>query len=334
MNSEEYKLRDIRGVGPVMAEKLREAGITTVEAVAVTPARQLAELLGISEERAIQITQAARDLLGITFMTAEEYYQKRKMIGYLSTGCKALDDLLGGGIETQAITEFVGEFGTGKTQICHQLAVMVQLPREKGGLEGKAIYIDTEGTFRPERIIQIAQYKGADPTSVLKNIIYARAYNSDHQMFLVEEASKIVEEKNVKLVIVDSLVSHFRSEYPGREQLAVRQQRINKHIHQLLRLADIYNIAIVVTNQVMSQPDIFFGNPLKPAGGNVVAHGTTYRVWLRKGKDNKRIARIFDSPKHPESEAVFAITEEGVVDISSERPSHRRRHAAEARVGN
>jgi len=308
-------LKAIKGVGPATAQKLVEAGITTVEAVAITPVKTLAEILGCSEEKASQIAQAARELLGLSFMTAEEFYERRRRIGLISTGCKALDDLLGGGVETQAITEFVGEFGTGKTQLCHQLSVMVQLPKEKGGLDGRAIYIDTEGTFRPERIVQIAQYRGLDPKEALKNIIYARAYNSDHQVALVEEATKIIEEKNVKLLIIDSLISHFRAEYPGRETLAVRQQKINQHIHQLLRLADIYNIAVVVTNQVMAQPDVFFGNPTKPVGGNIVAHGCTYRIWLRKGKDNKRIAKIFDSPKHPESEAVFAITDEGIVDI-------------------
>ncbi|MCD6510852.1 MAG: DNA repair and recombination protein RadA [Thermoprotei archaeon] len=332
MSTEEYNLRDIKGIGPVMAERLREAGLTTVEAVAVMPAKQLAELIGVSEDKAMQIAQAARELLGLSFMTAEEYYQKRQKIGFISTGCSALDNLLGGGIETQAITEFVGEYGSGKTQLCHQLSIMVQLPRDEGGLEGKALYIDTEGTFRPERIVQIAQYRGLDPTTVLRNVIYARAYNSDHQMLLAEEATKLVEKENVRLIIVDSLVSHFRSEYPGREQLAVRQQRINRHIHQLLRLADIYNIAVVVTNQVMSQPDIFFGNPMKPAGGNVVAHGSTYRVWLRKSKNNKRIARIFDSPKHPESEAVFAITEEGIVDVEEGKSSRSRSRIVRVRT--
>jgi len=233
----------------------------------------------------------------------------------ISTGCRSLDDMLGGGVETGAVTEFVGEFGTGKTQICHQLSVTVQLPADMGGLEAGAIYIDTEGTFRPERIIQIASYRGIEPKKALKNIIYARAYNSDHQILLIDEVRKIIPEKNIRLLILDSLVGHFRSEYPGREFLAVRQQKLNKHVHQLLEIADIFNIAVVVTNQVLSVPDTFFGNPLRPAGGNIVAHGCTYRVWLRKGKDNRRLARIFVSPSHPEVEVVFQITENGVEDV-------------------
>jgi len=308
-------LRSIKGIGPAMAEKLKSAGITSVAELAVIPARELSELIGISEEHAFKLTQAAREVLGLDFITAEEYYNRRSKLGHISTGCRALDELLGGGIETQAITEFVGEFGTGKTQICHQLAVMVQFPREKGGLSGRAVYIDTEGTFRPERIIQIAKYRGLDPKEALKNIFYARSYNSDHLLLLVDKVFNFAQSENVKLVIIDSLISHFRAEYLGREHLAPRQQKINMLIHKLQRMADIFNIAVVITNQVMAQPDVFFGNPSRPAGGNVVAHGATYRIWLRKAKEMRRIARIFDSPSHPEGEAVFRISDEGIVDV-------------------
>ncbi|MHC1636613.1 MAG: DNA repair and recombination protein RadA, partial [Candidatus Nezhaarchaeales archaeon] len=206
-------------------------------------------------------------------------------------------------------------YGVGKTQLCHQLCVTVQLPREKGGLNGAALYIDTEGTFRPERILQIAERFGLDGKQVLDNVIYARAYNSDHQILIVEEAADLIKENNIKLIVIDSLISHFRGEYLGRETLAVRQQRLNKHIHQLLRLADVYNLAVVVTNQVLANPEAFFGNPQKPAGGNILAHGSTYRIWLRKGKESKRIAKIFDSPKHPEVEAVFQVTDKGIMDV-------------------
>mgnify|MGYP000179701652 CR=1 FL=1 len=314
IDDSKYQLEDIDGVGKVTAQKLRDAGYTTVRDVAFASVRELAEVIG-SEERAKTIILNAQRLLGIKpFMTALEYYQRRQAVRYISTGCRALDELLGGGIETRAITEFVGEFGAGKTQICHQLCVMVQLPPEKGGLAGKALYIDTEGTFRPERIMQIAKYRGLDPEEALKNIIYARAYNSDHQIMIVDEAKKIIRQENIRLIVVDSLVAHFRAEYPGRENLAARQQKLNQHISQLLKIADIYNVAVVVTNQVIAQPDVFFGNPLKPAGGNVVAHGCTYRIWLRKGKENIRIAKVFDSPYHPEKEVTFRITEEGIVD--------------------
>jgi DNA repair protein RadA len=307
-------VEEIEGVGRVTAQKLREAGYLTARDVAFASVKELAEILG-SEDRAKQIIMAAQKLIGLQpFITAYELYEKRRGIRRISTGVKSLDELLGGGIETKAITEVVGEFGAGKTQLCHQLSVMVQLPEDKGGLRAKALYIDTENTFRPERIMQIAKYRGLDPHEALKNILYARAYNSDHQMMIVEESRKIIEKENIGIILIDSLVTHFRSEYPGRENLAERQQKLNHHIAQLLRIADIYNVAVVVTNQVVAQPDVFFGNPLKPAGGNVVAHGATYRIWLRKGKENVRIAKIFDSPYHPEREVTFRITEDGLVD--------------------
>ena len=313
---DEFSLEDIEGVGRVTAEKLRNAGYITLRDIAFSSAHELALVLG-SEDRALSIIRSAQRLIGQgkVFITAKELFEKRKNIEFISTGVRALDDLLEGGVEVGSITEFIGEFGAGKTQICHQLAVMVQFPRDEGGLDARALYIDAEGTFRPERIIQIARYRGQDPEKTLENIIYARAYNSDHQMLLVDEAKKYIEKYNIKLIVVDSLINHFRAEYPGRENLAARQQKLNKHISQLHRLASLYDIAVVVTNQVMSAPDIFFGNPLRPAGGNIMAHGCTYRIWLRKGKEGKRIARIIDSPKHAEREAVFVITEEGVVDL-------------------
>jgi DNA repair protein RadA len=313
-----YKLEDVEGIGPATAEKLRAAGITTVEALAVTPVRTLVEIADISEDKAAEITQNARNLLSIRFTTAKEVLSRRSNIGYITTGSKALDSLLGKGIETQAITEVIGEFGSGKTQLCHQLSVTVQLPIEKGGLSGKALYIDTEGTFRPERIVSIAKGYSLDPEKTLENIIYARSYNSDHQILLAEEATNLIPNENIRLIVVDSVISHFRSEYPGREVLAMRQQKLNKHLHQLSTIADIFNVAVVVTNQIQSAPDVFFGNPNKPAGGNILAHGSTYRLWLRKSKENRRIARIIDSPMHPESECIFAITSKGITDVEED----------------
>lgn len=310
-----HELEDVEGVGPATIEKLKIAGVLSVEALAVTPTRTLVEIADLTEEKASSITRNARSLLNIRFTTAKDVLSKRQNIGYITTGSKAIDSLLGKGIESQALTELIGEFGSGKTQICHQLCVGVQLPLEKGGLGGRALFIDTEGTFRPERVIAIAQGLGLNPDEVLGNIIYARAFNSDHQMLLADEAFSLVSQNNVRLVIVDSVITHFRSEYPGREALAPRQQKLNRHIHQLLRMADIYNLAVILTNQIQSTPDTFFGNPNKPAGGNVLAHGSTYRIWLRKSKESRRVAKIIDSPLHPESECIFAITTNGIIDV-------------------
>jgi len=310
-----HELEDVEGIGPATIEKLKIAGILSVEALAVTPTRMLVEVADLTEEKASSITKNARSLLNIRFTTAKDVLSKRQNIGYITTGSKSIDSLLGKGIESQALTELIGEFGSGKTQLCHQLCVSVQLPPEKGGLGGRALFIDTEGTFRPERVVSIAQGLGLNPDEVLGNIIYARAFNSDHQMLLADEAFSLVVQNNVRLVIVDSVITHFRSEYPGREALAPRQQKLNRHIHQLLRMADIHNLAVILTNQIQSTPDTFFGNPNKPAGGNILAHGSTYRIWLRKSKENRRVAKIIDSPLHPESECIFAITTNGIIDV-------------------
>ncbi len=314
-------LEDLPGVGPAIAEKLREAGYDSIELIAVSSPAELSAVADIGEATALKIITAARKLANLGgFESGEVIFQRRREIGKITTGSNALDTLLGGGIETQSITEFFGEFGSGKTQICHQLAVNVQLPRDKGGLEGSVIVIDTEKTFRPERIIQMAEAKGLDGKEVLKNIYVAHAYNSNHQMLLVDNAKELAQKlakegkPPVRLLIVDSLTSHFRAEYVGRGALADRQQKLNRHLHDLMRFGEIFNAAVVVTNQVMAKPDTFYGDPTRPIGGHIVAHTATYRVYLRKGKGELRVARLIDSPHLPEAEVVFKITERGIED--------------------
>jgi DNA repair protein RadA len=277
------------------------------------------EPAGISEKKALAIISAARSSIGIAFIRADELLKMRQNVLRLTTGSKALDKLLDGGLETQTITEFYGEYGSGKSQICHQLCVNVQLPPERGGLNGAALYIDTENTFRTERIVQMARHLGLDPQNVVKNIIYAEAYTSDHQMFLLENADEVIKENNVKLIIVDSLTAHFRSEYLGREMLAARQQKLNKHMHKLIRLARAFNAVAVVTNQVMAKPDMFFGDAIHPVGGHIVGHTSHTRIYLRKASHGPiRIARLVSSPYLPEGEEIFKITENGIEDISEE----------------
>ncbi|ASJ11321.1 DNA repair and recombination protein RadA [Thermococcus sp. P6] len=313
-------IEDLPGVGPATAEKLREAGYDSIEAIAVASPLELKEISGISEGAALKIIQAAREAADIgTFIRADEYMKRRETIGRISTGSKSLNKLVGGGVETQSITEVFGEFGSGKTQLAHTLAVMVQLPPEEGGLRGSVIWIDTENTFRPERIKQIAENRGLDPEETLKNIYVARAFNSNHQMLLIEKAEEIIKEKAdterpVKLLIIDSLMAHFRSEYVGRGTLAERQQKLAKHLSDLHRIADLYDVAVFVTNQVQAKPDAFFGDPTRPVGGHILAHSATLRIYLRKGKAGKRVARLIDSPHLPEGEAIFRITDKGVED--------------------
>ncbi|HIE33826.1 MAG TPA: DNA repair and recombination protein RadA, partial [Candidatus Altiarchaeales archaeon] len=293
----------------------REAGFSSLESIAAASISEIKEA-GLGESSAIKIINAARKNLNMGFETGLDVLKKREQVGKLTTGSKEFDNLVGGGIETQAITELFGKFGSGKTQLGHQLSVNVQLSKERGGLEGTAIYIDTENTFRPERIQQMSKHLDLDPDDVLKNIHVARAYNSDHQMLLAEKAAELVKEYNTKLVVVDSLTAHFRAEYTGRGTLAERQQKLNRLLHILQRkIADLHNVAVVVTNQVMARPDILFGDPTAPIGGHIVGHTATFRIYLRKGKGDKRIARLIDSPNLPEAECLFEVTVNGISDV-------------------
>jgi DNA repair protein RadA len=308
-------LEDLSGVGPTTAEKLREAGYTDLMELAVASPGDVAEAAEIGTQVALHIIQEARRQADVgSFESGTQLLERRKKLGRITTNSKALDELLGGGIETGAITEFAGEFGSGKTQIAHQVAVDVQVPSEQGGLGGEVVYIDTESTFRPERIVDMAKGLGLDPDATLARIHIARAFNSNHQMLLVTKAQELARTNPIRLIVVDSLTAHFRAEYLGRGELAPRQQLLNKHLHELLRFADTYNAAVLATNQVSSRPDILFGDPTRPIGGNIVAHAATYRVYLRKSKPPKRIARLIDSPNLPEGEAVFSVTGEGVRD--------------------
>jgi len=307
-------VEDIPGVGIKIAEKLKEVGYADPMALAVTSPSELATIAEIGEGQAMKIINSVRQMLEIGFETADKIAERRRNITRISTGSKNLDALLGGGVETQAITEAYGAFGSGKTQIGFALAVNVQMPKDKGGLGGNALWIDTENTFRPERIVHIAKGLKLDPEKVLKNIFVSRAFNSEHQILLIEKAPEMIEQNNIKVIIVDSLTSHFRADFVGRGELAERQQKLNKHLHQLQRLSDAFNLAIYITNQVMTRPDVLFGDPTTFVGGNVLAHMSTYRLYLRRGKEGTRVARMIDAPNLQEGECVFKITEGGLID--------------------
>jgi len=319
-SEDELDLENLEGIGPTTKQKLTSAGVYSILDLLVYSPTYLAEVIGGSVDRVIKLQESARKklqqlgLLEEEFISADKLHEKSKEVSYITTGSKHLDNLLMGGIETRAITEFYGEFGTGKTQICHTLAVNVQLPPDMGGLDSPAIYIDTEMTFKSERIVQIAQAKGIDPSEALHNILVARARGASHLLLLIRELPRRLRETGARLVLIDSAVAPFRAEYVGRGQLSERQQLLNVMMHDLIRMAELYDIAIVITNQVQAAPDVIYGDPTRPIGGHVVAHAVTYRIYLRKAKGNTRIASIVDSPKHPPGEAVFVITPEGIKD--------------------
>ncbi len=312
-NEENMKVMDLPGVGPATADKLASTGFDDLMAIAVATPGELCDAAGVGESTARRIINAARSELKMGFESGTDILKKRERILKVQTGSENLNNLLGGGFESSAIVECFGEFGSGKTQIAHALAVQVQ----KQDPNAVAVFIDTENTFRPERIIELSKGAGLNPDKVLKNIKVARAYNSDHQMLLAEKVDDLIkkEELKVKVVIVDSLTGHFRAEFIGRGTLAERQQKLNKHMHTLLRLSDSYNVLVYVTNQVMSRPDVFFGDPTRAIGGHIVAHASTFRVYLRKGKKGSRVAKLVDSPNLPEGEAAFVVESGGLRDI-------------------
>jgi DNA repair protein RadA len=316
----DLELQDVEGIGPTTAKKLKDAGITSVMELAVATVEQLAVDINSSKDSAALFIMAAQKLLRESnvlekeFVTADFVLEKRKSMLRCSTGSKSLDELLLGGIETQAVTEFYGEFGSGKSQICHTLCAMASRPLSEKGLDGKAIYIDTEGTFRPERLQQIATSRGFVPLEVLKNTAVCKVYNSSHLELIIRDLGGYINRSNAKLIVIDSIISLHRAEFAGRGILADRQQRLNSILHKLVRVAEIFNVAIVITNQVLSSPDAFFGDPTKAAGGNVIGHTSTYRIYLRKSGEN-RIAKMIDSPYHPYSDIRFTINQKGIDDL-------------------
>jgi DNA repair protein RadA len=340
-------LKELPGVGPATAEKLEDNGFDNYQGIAVASPGELSNTADIGESTAADIISAAREAADIGgFESGATVLERREKIGKLTWGVEEVDELLGGGVETQSITEVYGEFGSGKSQITHQLSVNVQLPKEHGGLEGSAIFIDSEDTFRPERIEDmvrglddevieatmvlhgVADEDGADAgdeelftellETMLDKIHVAKAFNSNHQILLAETAQELAAESQddefpVRLLCVDSLTAHLRAEYVGRGELAERQQKLNKHLHDLMRVGDLNNTAVLVTNQVAANPDSFFGDPTEPIGGNILGHTSTFRIYLRKSKADKRIVRLVDAPNLADGEGVIRITGDGVV---------------------
>lgn len=303
-------LETISGIGPTTRKRLEEAGYGSKEAIALATRSQLTDISGIAEKTASLLIREARARFDLGLKKGTDYEVAAKTRVKLTSGSKAFNELLGGGFETGSITEIAGENACGKTQIAHQLAVNCVKY-----LDQDVIWIDTEGTFRFNRIVQIAEALDIDPDTVLSHITVGRAYNSEHQMALTEEALTMV--PGVGLIIIDSLMSHFRSEFAGRGTLAERQQLIGKYLSFIAKQTEILNCVGIVTNQVSAKPDaMFFGDPNKPVGGNVVGHTVTTRLMIRKGKAIKRTATLTKSPELPDGKIVFAITTEGVRDYN------------------
>ncbi|GJS54523.1 DNA repair protein RAD51 [Tanacetum coccineum] len=318
------------GIAAIDVKKLKDAGLCTVESVAYSPRKELLQIKGISEAKVDKIIEAgtlsvivcfvslASKLVPLGFTSAGQLHAQRQEIIQISSGSRELDKILDGGIETGSITELYGEFRSGKTQLCHTLCVTCQLPLDQGGGEGKAMYIDAEGTFRPQRLLQIADRFGLNGTDVLENVAYARAYNTDHQSRLLLEAASMMVETRFALMIVDSATALYRTDFSGRGELSARQMHLAKFLRSLQKLADEFGVAVVITNQVVAQVDgsaMFSGPQIKPIGGNIMAHASTTRLALRKGRGEERICKVISSPCLAEAEARFQISTEGVNDV-------------------
>jgi len=309
------------GINVADIKKLKTAGICTIKGLQMITKKKLCAIKGLSEAKVDKIREGLSKVCGPNagFCTALQASTRRKTVFRVSTGSNELNKLLAGGIESMAITEVFGEFRTGKTQLAHTLCITTQLPGENGFTGGKVIYIDTENTFRPDRLRPIADRYNLDQDAVLDNVLYTRAYTSEHQMELLDlVCAKMHEEAGIfKLLIVDSVMALFRVDYSGRGELADRQQHLAQMLSRLQKISEEYNVAVFVTNQMTSDPGAtmsFQADPKKPIGGNILAHASTTRISLRKGRGELRVAKIYDSPDLPESEATFAITSGGVDD--------------------
>ena len=322
----EFDIADLPGVGPATRAKLESGGIATILDLAASTSNELVDNMNMTEETAHNLIFEAQKLLKDKgylekdLVSANELFARRAKLLRCTTFSDNLDTLLAGGIETQAVTEFYGEYGSGKTQICHTVCVASQLPADQNGLGGAALYIDTESTFRPERVAQIAKARNMDVDSVLNNIHVAKIYNASHLELIVRAMGGLIQQNNIKLVIVDSIISLHRAEFLGRGSLSERQQKLNAIMHRLKRISEIYNVAVIITNQVQATPDTFFGDPTKAAGGNIIGHASTYRIYLRKaGQERKAI--MIDSPCHPYGDTNFMVTEAGITDPADKKPA-------------
>ncbi len=316
MEENDVKIKGLPGIPKNIAKKLIELGYVDVKSLAFSNPEQIADESAIGLTTLQEIIKKARKKLGSPFEAADSIYDKRTKISRITTGSYNLDSLLGGGIESQSITEVYGAFRSGKTQLAFQLAVNVQRPEDEGGLDAGAIFIDCEGSFRPERIVEMASALSLHPMEILKNILVARAYNSEHQIFITKQIPKILKKMNARLIIVDSVIGHFRAEYLGPESLIKRQGKLNKYLHLLQNLASTYDLAVFITNQIQADPSISYGDASQPTGGNILAHAAQTRIYLRRIRRNERSARLIDSPYLPEGEIVFEITSDGIRDIT------------------
>ncbi|MFX1377915.1 MAG: DNA repair and recombination protein RadA [Promethearchaeota archaeon] len=309
-------LDQVKAINSRQIKLLQENGISTAEALAMSPHSIVASIDGLGEKTAKKLIWNARNALGMTDFTPAAKIDDN--VEYITTGSAELNRILGGGFQTGKLTEVYGPFKSGKTALAHTIAVTVQLPEKKGGINSAVAYIDTENTFSKEKIKRIAKRFELNPKDVLSKIYHARIYSSDHQAQMIQKAETLCKTRGVRLIVIDSLMALLRAEYVGIGRLAPRQAVLNNMIHGLSRIAEIYNCAVLLTNQVATRMMGMFSAD-DAIGGNILAHGCHFRVMFKtKGFSSnsslQRRAIIVDAPDLPPDEAEFYITGVGVAD--------------------
>ena len=309
-------LSKIKGINARQIKLLQDNGISTAEALAMSPGSTVANIDGLGDKTAKKLIWNARNALGMTdFIQAKDIDEN---VEFITTGSSELNKILGGGFQTGKLTEVYGPFKSGKTALGHTISVTSQLPVKKNGLNTSVAYIDTENTFSKEKIKRIARRFGLNPNETLSRIFHARIYSSDHQSQMIQKAETLCKTRGVRLIIIDSLMALLRAEYVGIGKLAPRQALLNNIIHTLSRIAETYNCAVLLTNQVsVKMMGMFSTNDA--IGGNIVAHGCHFRVMFKtKGFSSnnslKRRAVIVDAPDLPPEECEFYITSTGIAD--------------------
>lgn len=312
-------LSQIKGINARQIKLLQENGISTAEALAMSPGSIVSDIDGLGDKTAKKLIWNARNALGMTdFIQAKDIDEN---VEFITTGSSELNKILGGGFQTGKLTEVYGPFKSGKTALAHTISVTSQLPVKNGGLNTSVAYIDTENTFSKEKIKRIAKRFGTNPNEILSRIYHARIYSSDHQSQMIQKAETLCKTRGVRLIIIDSLMALLRAEYVGIGKLAPRQALLNNIIHTLSRIAETYNCAVLLTNQVsVKMMGMFSSNDA--IGGNIVAHGCHFRVMFKtKGFSSnnslKRRAVIVDAPDLPPEECEFFITSAGIADTDN-----------------
>ena len=318
------EINQLEGVGPVTVKKLGAFGVKSLIDICIRGSKEVAEITGTAKAKSDQWVFNAqkileeKNIIRKTDMSTIELMKYHNDMVLLPTKCKAVDELISGGVKPECVYEVYGEFGSGKTQFCLSLLV------EAVAQGDNVVWIDCEDTFRPNRVLEILKSRidedgdaysisDEDLEKTLERIDYIYTPNTEQLMGTINGLSDIMEAKKPRLVVIDGSIGQFREEYLGRGTLADRQNQIARLMTHIKNISFYFRCTVVFTNQVQSDPSIMFGDPTKPIGGNVVGHASTYRIYFKKS-GRKRIARMVDSPEHPQGDAPFTLNTSGIAD--------------------